>query len=151
MKKNKDKKAPREDGLGLKVLLILGFIFSASCLIVGIVLMGVYFKNFDIYMKLLHNWAGGPGFNEQVSDHNSNYSSYKDTTDTTWVYASYSLFTVGIVFVLVGFATLGLFIFLWKKNQHKFLNKQKDKYISRGSVERKVPSKHISIKPPSNT
>ncbi|BAC44235.1 hypothetical protein D8X55_00870 [Malacoplasma penetrans] len=152
MKKNKEKKIPRESGSYIKFLLILGFVFSASCLIVGAVLTGVYFKNFDTYLKLLSSWKGGPGFQDYINSHNTNYETYKNESGTTWVYASYSLFTVGIVFLVVGLITLGLFIFLWKRKKESFSKGEKHKRVSepapRESIDRKESLKKVLVKSP---
>ncbi|MCF0218006.1 MAG: hypothetical protein HUJ42_03120 [Malacoplasma sp.] len=98
-KKIKQKKLQITKG---KVGVVFSFLFAAIFAIIGCVLTAVYFKNFQIYEKLASSWAGGPGFDAYVAQHNTNYSSNMNATGNTWVYADYKLFAVGIAFIIIG-------------------------------------------------
>lgn len=128
-----------------KVWMILLLLLAASFLIVGCVLTGVYYKNFYVYERLVGSWAGGPGFSDYLASHNSNYESYKGATGNTWVYASYSLFALGVSFILISLLIFGGTFYLKKRSAKLALNNH-DSEVNQNGNNQKV--KKIKVKKP---
>lgn len=126
------------------VWLILLFLLSISFLIVGCVLCGVYYKNFYVYERLVNNWPGGPGFKDYVSTYNSNYDSNKNSTGNTWVYASYSLFALGLSFIIIGvLSTSGSIYLKIRKSKNKIQpNNDNDSNVQKN---KNIKAKQINI------
>ncbi|MDE7099846.1 MAG: hypothetical protein K2N99_01320, partial [Malacoplasma sp.] len=121
VKKEKVKKSVNLKAISWsKVGIIFGFVVAVAFFIAGAALAGVYFSNFQAYQSLVSAWKGGPGFDEYLKSHNDYVTNYQNETNTQWVYASYSMFALGISFLILGVILAIVFYFLLRRlNRNK--------------------------------
>ncbi|MDE6894169.1 MAG: hypothetical protein K2J02_02200 [Malacoplasma sp.] len=118
-----------------KVGIIFGFIVAVAFFVAGAALAGVYFNNFQAYQSLVSAWKGGPGFDEYLKSHNDYVANYQNETNTQWVYASYSMFALGISFLILGVILAVVFFLLLRRLNRN--NNQSSFSYNEGNVEKK--------------
>lgn len=121
-----------------KVGIIFGFIVAIAFFIAGAALVGVYYNNFQAYQSLVSSWKGGPGFEDYLNSHNQNASNYANETNNQWVYASYSMFALGISFLILGIILVVLFWFLLRRQNKKNKNISKNKSFENDNNNNKI-------------
>ncbi|MDE5949420.1 MAG: hypothetical protein K2G54_00915 [Malacoplasma sp.] len=118
-----------------KVGIIFGFIVAVAFFVAGAALAGIYFNNFQAYQSLVSAWKGGPGFDEYLKSHNDYVANYQNETNTQWVYASYSMFALGISFLILGVILAVVFFLLLRRLNRN--NNQSSFSYNEGNVEKK--------------
>ncbi|MDE7112048.1 MAG: hypothetical protein K2N92_00455 [Malacoplasma sp.] len=121
-----------------KVGIIFGFIVAIAFFIAGAALSGVYFNNFQAYQSLVSAWKGGPGFDDYLKSHNDYVATYQNENNTQWVYASYSMFALGISFLILGVILIVVFYLLLRRNNKQFGNSSsQNSFLQNQDTEKK--------------
>lgn len=102
-----------------KVLVVLSYVLASALFIAGIVLVAVYYPNFEQYQKAVYY------FNEQtkgLGNFQTYLSTYNNNAQTnSWIIATIDEFAPGLTMLIVGIILMVVTIFInlkLKKNQH---------------------------------
>lgn len=113
-----------------KNIIVVGLLltFAIGFLIAGCALIGVGFKNFDVYVKLSSYCSShGLNFYEQLGV----YNSQPGIANGIWTKASIDLFVPGLVLSIIGVAATAISIVFVKKNKVTLEKKDKSKKIEK--------------------
>lgn len=111
--------------VGFIVLLTFLYLICLGLIASGITLSALYYEQFNMYNILVKAWAensgaSSPGFSDYLNNYNSLVASNSD-----WVKADNTLFSVGISLLVIGVVLTGLSIWF----QIKKLPSKKEKKI----------------------
>lgn len=107
--------------VGIILLIVLMFLISIGVIVAGATLVGLNYKNFDMYNTLVRVWnensgAASPNFKEYLNAYNALAAS-----NSSWVVASYDLFATGVSLLCLGVILISLSI--WRTLKLKQKNK----------------------------
>lgn len=103
-----------------KVLIVLSYILASALIIAGVVLIAIFYPNFEQYQKAVYYFndltSGKGNFSDFLTNYNTN------ATSNSWTIASINEFAPGLTILLVGLIIMVTTIVInlkIKKNQPK--------------------------------